>query len=144
MREIQVYAYFDNEDMMFKSTENLGDEAEIATISEVIEYFVQKGYPIEADNEYVTTKDGDFYFEDGDYLKLQRSRFVLKNEGKYVSSIHWVATYTPYLKYEDDLNDAMVFKDLGLFEAKVGKTRMELIKDKYPDVQVQEVNITLK
>lgn len=73
-----------------------------------------------------------------------KSRFVLKNEGKYVSSIHWVATYTPYLKYEDDLNDAMVFKDLGLFEAKVGKTRMELIKDKYPDVQVQEVNITLK
>ena len=72
-------------------------------------------------------------------------RYVIMHDDQFVSHIHWVAIYIPYLKYSNELNDATVLKEeyLDLFEEKVGKTKWELIKEKYPDAKLRGVNVVL-
>ncbi|WP_137743326.1 hypothetical protein [Robertmurraya siralis] len=72
MRINQVFAYFNERDLMFRSMrEILEDGIQLATLEEVIDYYIQTGNTLENEDEFVITTDGSFYFEDGDYRKLQ-------------------------------------------------------------------------
>lgn len=68
----QVFAYFDDGDLLFRSHKRIDDtNIEMASLKDVIDYFIQKGQTIEHENEYVTTVEGDFYFNNGDYIELK-------------------------------------------------------------------------
>ena len=71
MRNDQVFAYYNEIGLMFKSESVINDNnVEMASLQNVIDHYIETGYPIENENEYVTTLDGKFYFENGDYNKL--------------------------------------------------------------------------
>ena len=62
------YAYFDSGDIMFASAVEI-ENGDLATLDEVIEWYIQKGSTIEGIDQSVVTKDGIFKFKDGDYIR---------------------------------------------------------------------------
>lgn len=71
-------------------------------------------------------------------------RYVLEHEGQFVRWIHWVATVSPSFKLSK-FGEAMIVDDKYLEYplGKTKKTRRELILEKYPDVKIKEVSVTL-
>lgn len=71
-------------------------------------------------------------------------RYVLEHKGEFVRWIHWVATVTPTFKLSK-FGEAMIVDDKYLEYPlrKSNKTRRELILEKYPDVEIKEVSVTL-
>ena len=77
-------------------------------------------------------------------LTTEHKQFILKTEQGYVTWINWTANVIPNLKFSRDIQDACVYKGsflLGKILSPVEKTRYQVIKEKYEDLDVLRVNI---
>lgn len=73
-------------------------------------------------------------------------RYTMRlNENEYIKWIQWTAGVIPHV-VTNNFDKAMIVDDdyLSYIIGKMNKSRKELIVEKYPDVEILEVEVTLK